>query len=907
MIYANDYGNDRKVGEATFTGGVAVKIQTYYDPLLTTPHWTETRTYGIPSPYMAYDPALDEFYYTYMDMETMQMKTVYSVDKTAHWEIFGEDVWYEGAEPEVRASYFNSDWQTDLKCNTGKSFCKFVYPTDSTYYVYLNGELYRTLNSYDSAMAYIRSVTYTGGVYTTGGQGDRGASGTYVWEATGTSTEFDFENLTCNIKGRRHDFQSADYAEADCEVSGDSYSVYSNIGSNFDPGGNECNVSFSFSCRPFEHREISYRYQVDNENLRVPNTAQLHFQAEDIIGRNPTTFQPVYAEWYGLTSPTYTFKTNSWQAGVSVNITQKNSLSMDWIHAETPSEVWTFANGRASYVSKGEDTFPTQIGGIKCLNPQIINDYEQDATDPDRPWEEKKARNTIIKIEPELNYNSVELFKFQDGITLADKDDWECVNCTKQGDIVTVNSNDGSAYIYQDFVRDAYEMEGYAGYEDSPEAPTSEYRQRHWCKARYCTAPLYKLNENTHTYERATVPIRLICKAYGNSQNEEENVKETVWTLGYDMWNENKSAYDMLMINNKCRRNLYSECDDLMVVSDCERLKVWDSSKDPGEEGYGWKYYLEKPITEAGYLPNIVGRIKIKLPKGKYQLRDMKTKVDSTDFKHYCKDEFRKPENIGCRMPVNEFDIGDTDQDYDVSRYIVGVYNGVKTVEIPNMCVTRSGNYQVDWYAVSTVADLLDAKTERGVYPRDDLREIDWSAIQDYEPIIGDNVYPIQAMADGKGVYVYWLKGDGLEAKPRFDYLSGNELYRYIGQNRVFKCVTEYGGLVHGNVNNGVSIQDNSPYNNDKTITDNRYYENENVGCDTTVSIGTHTRNIAKVFDGGKFWTSNVFRELKGKIWRSSFGKILREEDSDREEKNKCFGYKGTQRNNRILRGDDYE
>lgn len=924
--YITKSNSDKSIGTATLTIGRGYTYSCYESPMMQGQYfWSKTEFYIGPTGFtmmpqvgtFKFDTTLKKFYVQTPGSPSQPSQRIYENDDGAFViEVKTDIEAQEVVTPSVSASQYASDWNTKLKCNSGKSYLTVDYPLGTYWQVYFNGVLcieMPTLNPITGEPTdetfWLRSWSMESGVLQTGGMGI-GEYGIGAFSeqpiATIQSSDFEFNTTWTGTKqGRRSDGVCTGDAWASMTCSGDTVTMSCNggtvIGSQnsiYDTGGNECSMGFGVHSDPRSYKEMYYHYEVDNSNLSGIQTSQLQFQTSETypvetVVNGMTITQQVPYTWTGLTSPTIRYSSSSYRLSGSMSVSQKNSLPMTWTDTATPPFT-TDSGGVAGWEETQSGTMPTQIGGVKCLNPQIINNYTQSNVNTNygehdiSSGNEEEIRNTIVKIEPDLDFDTVDLLEFSDNKVVADKADWSDNGyCTITGNRVTVTeqnladalANDTKPMIYQEFERDPYPMENYTL--QGQNIPTAEYRQRHWTKFRYITKPI---SHPSHT----VFPIRLICKSYGDMKHDQ------IWILGRDML-LNDEYYDQLMINNHTvdfedegkhswSRYVSSSCDEYMSQVECERLAVWDDSAEQGDEGYGVLYYKEKPMVEPGYLPNIVGRIEIDLPVGEYTLYDMKSKASLQNNDIYCKDEFQQPTDCGCRMPGDDITGELTEQDYEMNRYVLAVKDGMKSFEIPQTSVTHSANYQIDWWQIFTYSMIRNGTI---IYPKDDIGEIEFNSVA-YTPD-ANGYLNLECIADNDENPVYWLKYESnkMITKPRVDYLKGDELYRYIGgtQSHTIKLVTEYGGLIHGNSykQSGGTYYDTSPYHGQShslTIGGNGYYEKENVGTQTTVTLDTgKARVIDKVIDGGKYWYAWIYRALIGKIWRDSFGKILRQNE----------------------------
>ena len=768
----------------------------------------------------------------------------------------------ETVTPTVKASPYPSDWQTNLKCNSGKSYLNVDYPIGANWEIYINNVLYDrqpTMNPItglpNDLTYWLRNWDFWCNVESSSGQGigEYGiGSFSEAPVTTITSTDFDYNPSVWDgeKRGKVSGSQNG-YAWGSMVCDGDTVTMSSNagiiiggMGTKYDSGGNGCYASWHIESRPSFMRELYYQYQVDATNLQGINVNQLQFQASELDANGNTI------TWTGLSSPTVRYTNQEYHLIASVSVSSSQS-NMYWVPNTATPPFTTDNDGTGTWQLQETGTIPQEIGGVKCLNPQLINNYVQSNRNDNygqgdiAGGTDDNIQNTIVKIEPTLNYTPTNLFTLQDNITVIDKRYWQTSYCSISNDTVTVTqqnwddarANNTYPMIWQEFERDTYSMENYDPLKGD-NIPPKEYRQRHWTKCRYVTNPI---SHPTHS----VFPIRLICKAYGDLSYD------YTWILGRDMLIESQGTeyFDQAMINNHqvdfvqkakhvWNRLVTSSCDEYMSTVECEKLQVWDSSLDPLDPDYGALYYMEQPIHEAGYLPNIVGRAEIRLPVGSWELSDMKTKKVVNGTYLYAKDEFQQPTACGFRMP-KEYDL--ESMDYDMNRYIVGCQDGLKGFEIPQTAVTHSAQYQVDWWQIFTYGQI---KSGSIIYPRDDLGEITFAS-QTYTPDADGNL-PIANITDNDENFVYWLKptnNGSLDTRVRVDYIKGEELNRYIGytQNHQIKLVTEYGGLIHGNshTRQGEYV-DSSPYHNSSRSGlsfSGDYYANENVGTQTQIDL----------------------------------------------------------------------
>ncbi|MBQ7257769.1 MAG: hypothetical protein IJS60_08765 [Abditibacteriota bacterium] len=885
--YVTKTDESKTVGTCTYTIGKGY----YYTctPLYTNPDtgetfyvWSKVLLYIAPSPSFSspiasqfkYEQSSGLFYIQTSGSPTSPSQKIYENEGVFEIKVCNGTEAQETVTPSVSASSYASDWQTKLKCNSGKSYLTVDYPLGAYWQVYINNVLYVEVPTYNPVTGqptdetrWLRNVSFEAGYYSTSGSGiGEYGIGTFSETpvATITSSDFNFTNTwTGRVEGHRTDGACHGNAWATITCDNDTVTMSANcfIADNgygpsyHDPSGNECSASFSVTVKPEYMREMYYQYQVDTSNLQGIQTSRLQFQTSEthpvetvINGITTTTYEPY--TWTGLSSPTIRYTSRDYFLYVSVGVRQKNSLPMTWEQNTATPPFTTFSDGSGAWRVQETGTIPTQIGGIKCLNPQIINDYEQSNRNDNygqgdiAGGTDDNIRNTIVKIEPSLSYTPTDLFELTDNKIIIDKNSWQGQYCTITGNTVVVTqqdykdakANNTRPMIYQEFERLPYSMENYTM--EWQNKPTKEYRQRHWTKCRYVTNPIPHPNHTVY-------PIKLICKAFGEMKHDQ------VWILGRDMLitNQGTEYYDQLKINNHqvdyedtgkhtWAELISSSCDEYMSTVECEKLQIWDDSLDHGDEGYGALYYEEKPMTEVGYLPNIVGRVEVQLPVGTYTLSDMKTKKAINNLSVYAKDEFQQPTNCGFRMP-KDYDLAS--MDYDMNRYIVGCVDGVKGFEIPQTAVTHSAQYQVDWWQIFTYGMI---KNNTIIYPKDDIGEITFNS-QTHTPN-SEGYLPIENITDSDDNPVFWLKptnSGSLDTRVRVDYLKGDELYRYIGttQNHVIKLVTEYGGLIHGN---SFTLQgeytDTSPYHHSmrRSLSYNGdYYANQNVGTKTTVDL----------------------------------------------------------------------
>lgn len=827
MGYINRRSNSELLAEATITGGVSGYVC------------------GVPQlgGLSGYNSDLDEFYVSIMSFP-QGTKYWYSENHAFHLELYGDEDEQEIVTPEVRASQYASDWNTNLKANTGKSALNISHDNISTYSIYINGELYATYTNYNQAISLFTRAQW---VSSTGGAGE-----TRTWTGAYTSTMLsDMPDLSGSLAVKRSDGASSGNATASFESDGGLITVTSNCGLDYDTGGNECGSVIGFTLSPKKEYHTSFRYSIDGSNFNE-DTSRLRFRAEDTNEQY---------QWTGLTSQTFNYNYKEFSYNASVAISQKNDLGLT-IVSQSSSPIWTVSqyNGVSGAWTHSEQTgiLPTTIGNIKLLNPETVNNsYSQTAQFTDK--------NSIVKITPPLNFTPSNLFSFgrtDDHIIATDA--WKGHNCTIPAGSRTFNISqwnvDRDCYIYITRYREhlrEFETEG---------LPTN-YRQANWQPFRYITPPLYKDGQP------CSFPIELECEAYGE-------VTGHTWTLSdsHKITHNNKVYYDLGLCNKGEDKSSY------MTQFDPEKLDLYEEGK---------VYYAEKPATVFGYLPNIVGNVKIRITEpGTYELKNCDGAILDS-IKIFAKDEYKAPDLVGIRTPKPDHE---DERPYLMNRYILGIVDGMHAFEIPQNSLEQSANYTVDIWSILSFWNIshLNTATQK-IYPRSSLFDI-----THYEANSKGN-YPIDAMGNGETALIYWLKvrnGNELISVPRFDRITGTEMTdiaKYLNDNNitVLPCVAHFGGAICGNLPQETDIRfsDSSPYTGGgalsvSSLTNGWYYEN--VGTVTTISNSKDNWRIDPVVDGGKYWWSRYLIS-DGKIWRNSLGLILRNSQGQ------------------ILRGNDYD
>lgn len=338
---------------------------------------------------------------------------------------------------------------------------------------------------------------------------------------------------------------------------------------------------------------LNYRYEIDSYGLN--NTDRLQFTCDEMVSLDPEE-TPTKKSWTGLTSPKFEFLTNE-DTYLSLGGEPSNGTWTTDTHTDNKYYIdESFYKHR--YKLSDAVSLPSRIGNITCTNPQLINPYTQGSTTDAQgripgqegydPSTTTQVVNNIFKIVPNLNCESRRLLSFAHP-TLANSDAWELVNChlDDNNEVIVDGEN---PYIYQDFYRPKYTSE----IDDGDVLAETDYRQRHFTHYRYMNCNFIYRDitepqvEGEYVWHPYRPEIELICKPYGDIQGH-------TWTAKFDDVSQN---YDLLM----CNANADSTQDEMSSVITPKFQKLYDT---------GITYFAESPITEFGYLPNIVGRVKI--------------------------------------------------------------------------------------------------------------------------------------------------------------------------------------------------------------------------------------------------------------------------------------------------------
>jgi len=377
---------------------------------------------------------------------------------------------------------------------------------------------------------------------------------------------------------------------------------------------------------------LYYRYVVDNPELNIideddtmtPKRAKCEFTAHcENVG------------WKGMESP-YFYFTNNAYFQINFPGREGNVSNLVCNCSQGHRDSYNSQTGGAGYKLGNDKPIPTQLGNVTLNNPEDFNDYTMLSTKDANGLEEKDERDgehfrpstchDCINTEMKINVNSFTrrygtgLLKLNEKV-LCPINNWQYYNCELigSGENAYVYANSEGAYIYQDRYRNKYLDEN----DQNNYLAHTEYRQAHWTHFRYMSSSFTKIVETeeegaiVETVEPYTPDIQLIYKPFGKGEAKRNNGH--TWIAKFDGIT---NCYDMLTCNGG-GVGISDECLGFLKVENYTLLKDTDDEEDP--ECGVW-YLNEQAQTHIGYLPNIVGRVKIPIPANtKIKLGELKS------------------------------------------------------------------------------------------------------------------------------------------------------------------------------------------------------------------------------------------------------------------------------------------
>ena len=511
-------------------------------------------------------------------------------------------------------------WRTDLFTGSTQSTLNVTYDEANAYEVYVNNELLCTISQPQIYNIYFTTTTTT----TINSWSDSSITTPYY-------TEMPVQPPTNYIYGY-FPFPEGSYTAAwdsgknpvmhntfSCQFAPSRIEFASNVTSQTGLSSGRPHITFP------TQNTLYYKYKVDNPELA-------NAQFETLEGNS----------WTGLESP-YFYYMNS--GDMKIQFPQITGQNIQVSCSTENRYSFNQSTGQAEYRFGNDKTIPGAIGmvSVKTVthhhDPQSIftdwktngiNNYNVKSTKDINGKEEKDTEddvrfnpnectneiNNILKIQlmPPISQwvYGADLFKVQEK-EICNNSNWQYSDC----EVITggyVYANTDGAFVYKDFYRPRYLEEK----DPNNVLHNTNYRQRHFTHLRYMKTNFKKVVQTEvegQTVEEEvayTPPIELIYKGFG------KYCTGHTWTAEFDTITQ---CYDLLTCNGTGEATV-DECLSLIKSEDYKLYKEHTYEDDPEGE---ITYLYERPLLAKGYLPNIVGRIKIPIPA------DTKIKLSDID------------------------------------------------------------------------------------------------------------------------------------------------------------------------------------------------------------------------------------------------------------------------------------
>lgn len=534
----------------------------------------------------------------------------------------------EGYKEIYDISYKGSDygWRNKLLCGVPESTLNVTYDEVNQYEYYFNGELGFT--SYTNKPT---TITCSTGTVLKNSYVDNSVTQNYYSGGSPVSNTLYGDFLISN----------GEYSVSWTASNGNYGTITYSLSADFGPSEVDFESNINGQCFTINQAyqdACYYRYVVENPELGGGSfKAMESIPPTYILGELTDEGYPV--EWTGLTSP-YFYFTNNQEFKISFP-ERKNVQNLQCSCTSHNRQSYNSETGSAMYMLKNSRAIPTYIGNVvlkytehpntgEDAHPPYdtrktngINDYNIKSTKDSHYLEEGDSKttsggDTIDFDENECTWEINDCLKIQlknntthcmlslEEKTICGINDWNFYNCEiiGSGDNTYLYAQSNDAYIYQDLYRPMYIEEN----DTHHLLNRTEYRQKHFTHFRYMESTFKKIVE---TEEEGVVvsseevmftpPISLIYKPYGNYCSGH------TWTATFDNVTE---TYDLLT----CNGGGLSTTDECLSTIQPEDYKLYNEDAELGDEDWGLKYLNEPPQTNRGYLPNVVGRVKIPIP-----------------------------------------------------------------------------------------------------------------------------------------------------------------------------------------------------------------------------------------------------------------------------------------------------